>query len=115
MSFGSKLKQLRKQNNLTQLQMSEKLHMEQSNYSRYETDKTIPTADIIMRIAGAFNVTSDWLMQPDNTQIHFESGSSNQGSVINNGTNYSVPKDVLDMLINQQKLLAELLQKLLEK
>jgi transcriptional regulator with XRE-family HTH domain len=115
MSFGNKLKQLRKQYRLTQQQMSEKLLMEQSNYSHYETDKTIPTADIIMRVAQTFNVTLDWLMQPDGNQINFESGSINQGAVINNGTNYSIPKEVLDMLLSQQKMMVELLQKLIEK
>jgi len=117
MSFGNKLKQLRKQNNLTQLQMSEKLLMKQSNYSHYETDKTTPGADIIMRVATLFNVTPDWLIQPDSNQINnFESGSANNGS-INHGTQntYSIPKDMLDMLISEQKLLIELLQKLMNK
>jgi len=120
MSFGNKLKQLRRQNDLTQLQMSEKQHMEQSNYSRYERDKTIPTADVIMRVANIFKVEPDWLMQPDGAQINFETGSINNGNgaVINleqQHNSYSIPQEMLDMLMNQQKLLAALMQKLMEK
>lgn len=118
MSFGNKLKKLRNERQLSQLQMSKFLHMEQSNYSRYETDKTTPSADLIMRVADVFHVTPDWLIQPDNNHLNFESGSANNGTaIINHGTQntYSIPKDVLDMLISQQKTLETLLQKLKKK
>lgn len=119
MSFGNKLKQLRRQNDLSQQQMSEKLHIEQSTYSRYETGKAVPNGDIIMRVANIFNVTPDWLMQPENNHITFEGGSANNvTAVINQGTQqniYYVPKEMMDSLINQQKLLVELLQKLMDK
>ena len=65
MSFPQRLKQLRTQLKLTQQQMSERLNMDQSTYSRYENGNTIPTIDIAMRIVKEFNVTSDWLLGND--------------------------------------------------
>ena len=46
MSFGKKLKSIRIRLNLTQIDMAERLIMDQSAYSRYETDKTNPSIEI---------------------------------------------------------------------
>jgi transcriptional regulator with XRE-family HTH domain len=60
MSFGQKLKQLRKEKFYSQEQMSEMLCMEQSNYSRYETDKASPSLELIKRIIDTFGVSFEW-------------------------------------------------------
>ena len=62
MIFWRRLKQLRVQYGLTQQEMSERLCMAQSTYSRYENDVSKATTDIIIRIAREFKVTTDWLL-----------------------------------------------------
>jgi transcriptional regulator with XRE-family HTH domain len=116
MGFGDKLKQLRYSNRLTQQQMSHRLNMEQSNYSKYENNKIAPTADMINRVVSEFKVSSDWLLQPDANHVTFEDGSINNGAVICQNENYyAVPKDLMDTFLEQQKALTSLLQKVLEK
>lgn len=115
MSFGKKLKEIRKQHNLTQKNMGEKLMLEQSTYSRYESGMSNPNIDIINRVVETFGVTLQSLMQSDDKSVIFETGSSNNGFVnSDNGTYISVPKDVLDTLAEQQKNIAVLLN-LIEK
>lgn len=65
MIFAQRLKQLRSQQQLTQQQMSERLNMDQSTYSRYENGNTIPAIDVILRIVEEFNVSADWLLGND--------------------------------------------------
>ena len=62
MIFWRRLKQLRIQYGLTQQEMSERLCMAQSTYSRYENDVSKATTEIIIRIAREFKVTTDWLL-----------------------------------------------------
>ncbi|MCP4131256.1 MAG: helix-turn-helix transcriptional regulator [bacterium] len=62
MSLGSKLKQLRKDNDLSQEKLAEKLDTVKSHVGRYENDKTIPSADMVKRIALAFSVSADYLL-----------------------------------------------------
>lgn len=95
MSFGKQLKQLRKQYNFTQEEMSNKLAMEQSTYSKYENDKIIPNIEIVKRVANEFNVSPEWLMQSDNNTVTFEHGSTNNGNgLVQTEYYYAIPKDL---------------------
>lgn len=116
MSLGIRLKQLRKQNNFTQEQMCEKLMMEQSLYSKYENDKISPNVEIIRRVASVFNVSTEWLMQPDCSQVTFEEGSINNGNgFIQTKNYYAVPKEFMDAFFKQQQMLEVLMKQILEK
>jgi transcriptional regulator with XRE-family HTH domain len=101
MSFGSKLKQIRKEYNLTQEEMSEKLIIEQSTYSRYETDKKFPTMDFVKRVVDTFNISLEWLMQTDSKTVIFEQGSTNHIGVVQADNYYAVPKDLIENLMQQ--------------
>lgn len=115
MSFGNKLKEIRRLNKLTQKQMGEKLLLEQSTYSRYESGLSQPNMDIVNRIVETFGVTLNSLMQTDDRTVYFEQGSSNHGFVhSDNCTYYSVPKEVLADMAQQQQNIA-LLLKIIEK
>jgi transcriptional regulator with XRE-family HTH domain len=102
MSFGSKLREIRKQHNLVQKDMCERLSMDQSTYSRYETDERLPTMDIVNRVAETFNVGLDWLMQSDSKTVIFENGSANHG-IVQTEHYYAVPKDIIETLLQQQQ------------
>jgi transcriptional regulator with XRE-family HTH domain len=47
MNFGTKLKLVRKLNNLSQSQMADLLFTTQGNYSQYENNNRIPSLDFI--------------------------------------------------------------------
>ncbi len=116
MSFGNRLKQLRKQYNFTQGQMSEKLAMEQSTYSKYENDKLSPNIEIIKRVAADFNISTEWLIEPDGNHVTFEQGSTNNGNgLIQTENYYAVPKEFMDAFLKQQQMIDLLVKELLEK
>jgi transcriptional regulator with XRE-family HTH domain len=60
MTFGNRLKELRKTNNLSQEAMAEKLYMTQGNYSMYENNQRTPTIDIIQHVVETFYVELQW-------------------------------------------------------
>lgn len=59
------LKNIRKENGLTQKEVAEKLNISQRTYSDYETDKTEPTMEVLLNIANLFNVSVDELLGRD--------------------------------------------------
>jgi len=65
MTFSQRLKELRTREQLTQQQMSLRLNMDQSTYSRYENGNTAPVINVILRIVEEFDVSPDWLLGKD--------------------------------------------------
>jgi len=61
MSFGAKLKALRKQRGIIQTQIAEELGIRQNTYSDYENDKTQPSIESIVRICKLLDVPADVL------------------------------------------------------
>ncbi len=60
--FGTVLKQLRKNNNLTQQNLGTDLGLSKAVISKYETGMGYPTFDVLIRIAEYFGVTTDYLL-----------------------------------------------------
>ncbi|MCI8445972.1 MAG: transcriptional regulator [Bacilli bacterium] len=58
----SRLKELRKNNNLSQSELSQKVGFPQTTYSGYESGKSIPTSFKICYIAIYYNVSFDYLV-----------------------------------------------------
>lgn len=92
--LGSRIKALREQHNLTQLDLAKQLNIGNSTLCQYEGGQRIPSDDIKIKIATFFNVTVDYLLgtekKPestivtlDNVNIHmiplFESVSAGFG------------------------------------
>ncbi|MEA4928413.1 MAG: helix-turn-helix transcriptional regulator [Candidatus Limiplasma sp.] len=63
MSIGDRLKDARKANGLTQEQLSELAGVARENIGRYETGKSQPTVDVLIRLADALNVSTDYLFE----------------------------------------------------
>jgi transcriptional regulator with XRE-family HTH domain len=112
MSFGDKLKKIRKENNLSQLQMGEKLSMEQSTYSRYETNESKPTLELINRVVNEFHVSMDSLFESDTKTVIFEGGSTNTIGVVQAEHYYAASKDVIDILQKTLDTLADLVKQI---
>ena len=68
MTFGEKLRQLRKRKKLTQEQMAELIEIHESHVGRYEKDLSSPTAQVLIRISKLFNVSTDYLLFDDRSE-----------------------------------------------
>lgn len=62
MTFAQKLQTLRKRNKITQEKLAQMIGVERSSIGKYETTQTIPSNDILIKIANLFNVTTDYLL-----------------------------------------------------
>ncbi len=61
-TLGMRLKKLREQNNLSQTDMADRLSIAKSTLCHYESDTRQPPLGTLMRIAGTFNVSTDYLL-----------------------------------------------------
>lgn len=61
-NFGFRIRNLRKQNNLTQLQLAERLGLTKSVISAYENGMRLPSYDILISISRIFKVSTDYLL-----------------------------------------------------
>lgn len=83
--FGSILKTLRRKENYTQAQLAQRLGLTKSVISAYETGLRLPSYDILIHIAGIFNVITDYLLGLEHKQEIDLSGLSRDeiGALLN--------------------------------
>ena len=60
-TIGKKLKYIRMKNGDTQMKVANKIHTEQSNYSRYERGITLISTSLIMSFSKNYEVSLDYL------------------------------------------------------
>ena len=60
--FGARLRKLRKESELTQQQLADKLDVTKASISAYETNAKYPSIEVLIKIANTFNVSSDYLL-----------------------------------------------------
>lgn len=60
-TIGERLKQIRKDSNLTQQKFAESLGLKQNTIATYEMDRTFPSDRTISDICRIFNIEEDWL------------------------------------------------------
>ena len=63
MSFGSRLRNLRLENNMTQEDLSKILNVSRATVGRYETNERFPDKNTLKKIADTFEVTVDYLLE----------------------------------------------------
>ena len=61
-----RLKEIRKQNGISQLKLALDLNMSQNTISRYETGEREPGINELIKIADYFNVSVDYLLERTN-------------------------------------------------
>lgn len=72
--LGKKLKNLRKENHITQEELAKKIGISTSMVGMYETDARKPSYEVLLKISKCFNVSTDYLLMPDEElakQINF--------------------------------------------
>ncbi len=65
MSIGEKIKALRKEKKWSQDELSRTINIHSKHISRYENDKTVPGPETLKKIATAFGVSTDYLINDD--------------------------------------------------
>ena len=68
-SIGKRLKEVRTENNDTQKYISYIIKTDQSNYSNYETGKTMISTELIIEFAKHYNISIDYLLNKTNEKI----------------------------------------------
>ncbi|MGN1200707.1 MAG: helix-turn-helix domain-containing protein [Candidatus Caccovivens sp.] len=61
-TFGQRLKELRLENKLTQIELAKELHLDKSTIAKYETDKIEPSLSIINICADFFQTSTDYIL-----------------------------------------------------
>ncbi len=60
--FGLKLRELRKQKQLTQKQLAAMINVKHSVISFYELGDRLPSPEVLKKLAAALNVSADYLL-----------------------------------------------------
>ena len=113
MSFGQKLKEIRKQNNLSQVDMGDILFTTQGNYSQYETNIRLPSIDQLKILIEHFKLDANWLLSSNEDQvINFYDNSSCNIAALKAENYYSISAEKiteleskLDLIISQLKII----------
>ena len=61
-TLSERLKELRKNANMTQEKLGEKLGIDGDTYGNYEREKTYPSTDVIVALAQIYDVTTDYIL-----------------------------------------------------
>ena len=78
MDFGKKLKKLRTQAGLTQFQLGALIGVTKSVISFYELQERVPSPDVLIKLAGVFHVSTDYLLGLDKRESLDISGLSEE-------------------------------------
>ena len=62
MDLGSKIKNIRYNHNISQEELAKMLQINRNYLSRIETNKSLPTAEILAKLAVSFNISVDSLL-----------------------------------------------------
>lgn len=63
-SLGELLKEYRKQHNLTQLQMADRIGLSVGGYQKFERDERVPRVSVLRKISKKLNIPFEKLLQP---------------------------------------------------
>jgi len=92
LTFGKKLRFLRKKNGLTQAQLANLLDISDTAIRLYETEKRFPKKIILLELAKLFKIPID-ILYNDNMDICEQDESENQELL-------AIEKNVIDILSN---------------
>ncbi|MGM0111062.1 helix-turn-helix domain-containing protein [Enterococcus sp. DIV0187] len=70
--LGNMIKQLRKENGLTQKELAKMVHVSQQAIARYESQKAEPTFDVLVDISEAFGVPIHYFLDMDASEAEQE-------------------------------------------
>ena len=65
MDLGTKFRNIRYNNDISQEEMAKILKINRNNLSRIETNKSLPTSEVLLRLAETFGISIDSLLGID--------------------------------------------------
>ena len=99
MDLGTKIKNIRYNKNISQEEMAKILKINRNNLSRIETNKSLPTSEVLMRLSEAFNISIDSLLGIDLDSENNEEAKTNKIKKISQYCGY-LSNSELDFIIN---------------
>lgn len=91
------LKTIRKQNEKTQIEIAKYLNIDQTTYSGYETGKSNPSLEILIKLADLYKISLDYLCgRPNSNLVFIESLTETQQKLVT----------LIQMLSQEQSLIA---------
>jgi transcriptional regulator with XRE-family HTH domain len=103
-TFGNRLKDLREQRNLTQLEVSKHVDCSSKVLSNYELDKREPDFQTLVRISDYFGVTTDYLLGRTDVSISYKDISLDSKSESLLTLNQKLPEELQYDVIRYTKL-----------
>jgi transcriptional regulator with XRE-family HTH domain len=89
MTLGTKLLELRTKNQLTQIQVAEKLEISQTAYNKWESDLAKPTTDNLFKICELYQIDVYKLLE-NVSNINFSKAKFTNSSNIVSSNNFTV-------------------------
>ena len=99
MDLGSKIKNIRYNKNISQVEMAKVLEINRNYLSRIETNKSLPTTEVLTKLAENFNISIDSLLGINLDGKDGELAKENKIRKINQYCSYLSNKE-LDFVIN---------------
>lgn len=97
-TFGTRLKRLRINKDMTQQDFAEHFDLNKSSISKYEKDKNLPENQLLVEIADYFDVSVDYLLcRTDNSTSLNDAKLKSEGS-LNSAEQLVKPLDMKDLL-----------------
>ena len=107
---AARLKKLRKDLGLSQIQMGLRLNVEQSTISKYETNNQDLNLSLLQRLKEEFDIDPNEFIVTNNKNVNFENGSIVQGNgVVHSENYYSFPKEIIDSILSNQQNIIQLI------
>lgn len=122
--IGLKIKELRKDKKLTQIEFSSKIGIDNSQLSKIEQGKLMPTLSQLLEISSIFKVSLDWLPSKENKNPINQSlngddnimiGGNNSGQVASLQQENSFLKEKITLLEENKILQAKEIKRLEEE
>lgn len=67
--ISERIKELRARSNMSQVKLAKALNVSRSTVNAWEMDLSMPTIKYVIEMAKLFNVTSDYILELDNSNV----------------------------------------------
>jgi transcriptional regulator with XRE-family HTH domain len=97
----NRIKELRKEKELTQGELARIIHLTRSSIAGYESGSKIPTIDTIIDLSNYFNVTTDYLLGVSNLRHYNSPSELNQNFIKQFENNYNKLDDSYKLAVSK--------------
>lgn len=111
-SLGTKLAKLRKEKKLTQLQLAEELQISQNAYNKWESDKTKPSVENLVKLASFYD-TNIYDLLDEKVCFNLTNPVFNDCSAVQNNNpiyNNNQPSEILEKVLTAHEDIIKLIE-----